>query len=146
MSAKPAPPAPVSQSNNARRTWVILGVVVLALAGLGAAIFFSIVALFKSSDVYQLALARVNANVEATALLGLPIEPGFPMGSIRVSGPSGDAQLSIPVRGSKGKGTIYLQATRQMGTWTFERIQLEIDGSDGRIDLDPFLKGKGRAV
>ncbi|MGZ5114432.1 MAG: cytochrome c oxidase assembly factor Coa1 family protein [Usitatibacter sp.] len=98
--------------------------------------FFSIVAAIKGSDVYQQALAKLNANVEATNLLGAPVEPGLPMGSVRISGPSGDAELSIPVQGSKAKGTLYSQATKEMGQWRFDRIELEVDGREGRIDLN----------
>ena len=126
MSAKRASP-----------NWVIVGVSFLALVVVGAAIFFSIIAMFRSSDVYQQALARVNANVEATRLLGAPIEPGFPMGSISVSGGSGQAQLSIPVHGPRGKGAIYLEATKRLGEWGFDHLQLKVEGEGEVIDLDP---------
>ena len=126
MSAKP-------KSTN----WVIVGVCFLALAAVIAAIFFSIIAMFRSSDVYQQALARVSANAEAGRLLGTPIEPGFPMGSISVSGGSGQAQLSIPVHGPRGKGVIYLEATQRLGAWRFDHLQLKVEGQQEIIDLDP---------
>jgi hypothetical protein len=125
-----------------QRNWAVAGVIVwLAVLGLFAAIFFSVVAAIKNSDVYNLALAKINANEEAVRLLGPPIEAGFPMGSFRLDGPSGEAALSIPVTGSKSRGTIYLEATREMGAWKFGRIELEIEGQEKRIDLNT-----GRAV
>ena len=148
MSAKPTSPAADQDAKRARRNWIIATVVaiVVALAGIGVGVFFFVVSLLKGSDVYQQALARVNASAQATQVLGLPIETGFPMGNIRISGPSGEAQLSIPVHGSKAKGTIYLEATKRMGEWRFDRILLEIDGREDRIDLDPLHGGGGTRV
>jgi hypothetical protein len=132
----------VEHFKSVQRNWAVAGVIVwLAVLGLFAAIFFSIVAAIKDSDVYQLALTKVNASEEAMRLLGPPIEAGFPMGNFRLDGPSGEAALSIPVRGNKSKGTIYLEATREMGAWRFDRIELEIEGRELRIDLNT-----GRAV
>jgi Cytochrome oxidase complex assembly protein 1 len=127
----------VEHFKRVQRNWAVAGAAVwLALLGLIAAIFFSVMAAIKGSDVYRLALANLNANFEATQILGAPVEPGFPMGSIRISGPSGEAELSIPVQGSKAKGTLYLQATKKMGQWHFDRIELEVDGHEQRIDLN----------
>lgn len=131
-----------------QRNWAIAGVVTwLALIGLAAATVFAIDAAIRGSDVYRQAVARLGASAEATRLLGPPIEPGFPMGSIRISGPSGEAELSIPVRGSHARGRIYLEATKQMGQWRFDRIELEVEGREERIDLDsgrtvPLPSGK----
>ncbi len=126
----------VEHFKRVQRKWAIAGVVVwLTLIGLAAGLYFSLAAAFKSSDVYQQAIAKVNANAEATRLLGVPISSGLPMGAISLSGPSGSAQLSIPVEGSKAKGTVYLQATKEMGRWRFDHIELEVEGREERIDL-----------
>jgi hypothetical protein len=126
----------VEHFKRVQRKWAIAGVIAwLALIGLFAALYFAIAAAFKSSDVYQQAVARLNTNAEATRVLGVPISSGMPMGIVSVSGPSGRAQLSIPVEGSKAKGTIFLLATKEMGQWRFDRIELEVEGRDGRIDL-----------
>ena len=126
----------VEHFKRVQRKWAIAGVIVwLALIGLCAALYFSIAAVFKSSDVYQQAIAKLNANSEATRVLGVPISSGLPMGIVSLSGPSGRAQLSIPVEGSKAKGTIFILATKEMGQWRFDRIELEVEGRDERIDL-----------
>jgi hypothetical protein len=57
----------------------------------------------------------------------------MPLGSIRISGPAGEAQLSIRVEGRKAKGVVHLEATKDMGLWRIERMVLEVDGE--RIDL-----------
>lgn len=126
----------VEHFKRVQRKWAIAGVIAwLALIGLVAALYFAIAAAFKSSDVYIQAVAKLNANAEATRVLGVPISPGIPMGIVSVSGPSGRAQLSIPVEGSKAKGTIFLLATKEMGRWRFDHIELEVEGRDERIDL-----------
>jgi hypothetical protein len=79
----------------------------------------------------------------------LPMNFGFPMGSIQISGPSGTAKLSIPVEGSKAKGTVYLDAVKEMGEWRFKQLQLEIEGREERIDLETGRKvpsGRGQQV
>ncbi|MGZ5765547.1 MAG: cytochrome c oxidase assembly factor Coa1 family protein, partial [Usitatibacter sp.] len=69
----------VEHFKRVQRKWAIAGVIVwLALLGACVAMFFSIVAAIKGSDVYQQALSKLNANVEATSLLGAPVEPGCP--------------------------------------------------------------------
>jgi hypothetical protein len=58
------------------------------------------------------------------------------MGNFSLNGPSGEAQFSIPVQGRKARGTLYLEATRSMGVWSYDRIELEVEGQDRRIDLN----------
>ena len=127
----------VEHFRRVQRYWAIAGAIAwLAFIGFCAAIFFSIVAAFKSSDVYKLGLEKLNNNPEAVRLLGSPIETGFPSGNFNVSGPSGEASISIPVSGPKGKGTVYIEATKSMDVWRFEHIQLQVDGHPERIDLE----------
>ena len=118
--------------------WVGLGcvgliaIVALAVWGFVALIMGSL----KQSDAYKEALAAVRADSAAVEALGEPIEPGFFLsGSVNVSGPSGDAELSIPLHGPKGKGTLYLEATKRAGRWDYSLLELAVDGTEKRIDL-----------
>lgn len=52
-----------------------------------------------------------------------------------MDGPSGHADLSIPIYGPNGKGIIYVVADKNAGVWRFETLQVEIDGQPKRIDL-----------
>lgn len=132
----------VEQFRRVQRHWAIAGVAVwLTLIIVTGGMFYGIASLLKGSDVYRGALERVNAASAATEALGAPVEGGFPMGSINISGPSGEAQLSIPVHGSRAKGTLYVEATRSMGRWQYDRMELEVEGRDERIDLN-----SGRAI
>jgi hypothetical protein len=90
----------------------------------------------KQSDAYKEALNRVRADAAAVEALGEPIEPGFLLsGSVNVSGPSGDAVLSIPLQGPKGRGTLYLEATKRAGRWEYSLLELAVDVRAERIDL-----------
>lgn len=90
----------------------------------------------KSSDVYKLALDKVVSNPEVVEALGSPIQEGFFVtGSIKVSGTSGNADLSIPISGPKGEGTIYLEASKSEGVWTFSKLSVVVKDSNRRINL-----------
>lgn len=117
--------------------WLIpvgcLGVLVLC-AGLVGVVYGIVRTSFRASEPYQVAITRAKANPEVTAALGTPLEEGaFPTGSISTSGGSGSANLSIPIRGPNGKGTVYVQAEKFAGAWEYRRIVVTVNGRE--IDL-----------
>jgi len=92
--------------------------------------------IIKSTDVCQIAMTELRANAQAVESLGTPIEIGAGVGgSYEVTGPSGSADLSIPVSGPKGSGTLYVVAKKSAGTWRFEVLELAVEGVTERIDL-----------
>jgi cytochrome oxidase complex assembly protein 1 len=112
-----------------------LGLIILACAFV-AGVFFLVMGGIRSSDVYQQALAKANANPDVVLRVGQPIKPGWMVsGSINVSGPTGDADLAIPISGPKGKGTIYAVAKKSAGEWTYSRLEVQVEGQPGRVDL-----------
>jgi hypothetical protein len=117
----------------------------LLLAGIliaGGGIVLMVVSLMKSSDAYQLGLAKAAADPDVIASIGSPIEAGmFVSGSIRTSNASGRADLSIPVKAPKGAGTVRLRAERSLGKWTLTALVFENDVTHQRIDL---LKPNGK--
>jgi hypothetical protein len=52
-----------------------------------------------------------------------------------VSGTSGQADMTVPISGPKGKGTIYFVATKFAGQWSFSKLMVEIGATGQRIDL-----------
>lgn len=127
----------VEHFKRVQRVWARwgFGLLVLGIAFL-VGLFFFISSLMKSSDPYHLAYSRLQSNTEAMEILGPPIKTGFVQGSINVSGPSGKADISFSVQGQKASGVVYLDATKDLGTWKVNRIELAIDGRPGRIDLN----------
>ena len=90
----------------------------------------------KSTDVYKAALARTKADPAVTEALGSPIKDGFLVsGNTNVNGASGESNLAIPISGPKGKGTIYVSATKSLGRWIYSGLVVEVSGTHERIDL-----------
>ena len=46
-----------------------------------------------------------------------------------------EANLSIPISGPKGKGTIYVAANKSLGRWNYSGLIVEIAKTHQRIDL-----------
>ena len=133
----PAGPRPDWLSRNWK--WVVpvgffaIGLVIGVFVGLA---FLIVETSFQHSDCYQQALARARSSPEVLGRIGQPIAPGWLVsGSINISGPSGNADISIPISGPKGKGTIYVVAKKSAGEWSFQTLEVETEGGDDRIDL-----------
>lgn len=104
-----------------------------AFAGSVALIVFGTM---KSTDVYKSALARAEAHPSVIEALGSPVKAGFLVsGNTNVNGASGEANLSIPISGPKGKGKIYVAATKSLGQWNYSGLVVEIEKNHQRIDL-----------
>jgi len=126
----------VEEFRSVQRKWALWSLAIYAAFALSvAAAVFVVFSAVKGSDVYKLAVARAQASQEVVAITGLPLSSGFPMGKIEVSGPSGKAKLSFGLEGPKGSGTVYLEATKSVGLWNFDRIVFEEAGSGRRIEL-----------
>jgi len=109
---------------------------VLLVAGFVAFLVMVIFGAMKSSDVYKDSLAKAKANSAVIDALGSPIEEGmFLSGNTNVNGASGEANLAIPISGPKGKGTVYIAATKSAGQWTYGTLVTEIEKTHERIDL-----------
>ena len=119
------------------RYWIWLLVAVLLCGGLFVlGIFSLIIGAMRGSDVAKEAVARAQSNALVAQRLGAPISEGwFVSGSINVSTGSGDADLTVPISGPKGKGTVYVKAMKTAGRWDYSLMQAAIDGSGDRIDL-----------
>ena len=90
----------------------------------------------KQSEVAKHAFASAQSNSEVIIKLGTPIVIGWLVsGSINVSAASGDADLALPVSGPKGKGQIFVIASKSGGEWSYSRIDVEIEGLPARINL-----------
>ncbi len=111
-------------------------VAIIAIVGFFGGIFFFVFSVLKYSDVYVESLAKAQGSPAVIRSLGEPIKEGFLVfGSIHVNGPSGEADIAIPIAGPKGSGTIYAVATKSVGKWHFRVLEVGVKGSEGRIDL-----------
>ena len=133
----PQPPRPHWWGRNWK--WFVptgcLGMLVL-VAGFIFIIVSIVFGAMKSSDAYKGAMAKAKADPRVMSALGSPITDGFLVGgSTNVSGTSGHADVTVPISGPKGKGTIYFVAEKFAGKWTFSKLMVEVADTGQRIDL-----------
>lgn len=153
MSSPTPPEHPTPQSASAdsnERGWLernlkwVLPVgclsIVVAIVAFAGGIVLIVMAGMRSTWAYETALERVREHPAAIEALGEPIEAGrFTSGSVSVDGSSGEADLSIPLRGSRAKGRLYVTAERVRGEWRLLALELVVDGE--RIDLLAAIEG-----
>ncbi|WP_216909296.1 cytochrome c oxidase assembly factor Coa1 family protein [Synechococcus sp. CCY 0621] len=106
------------------------------VAGFIALIVGLVFGLIKSSTPYQQALAKAQKDPVVISRLGTPINGGLLVsGSVNLSGGTGQANLAIPLQGSRGSGTLYVEARQSAGTWTYSTLTVQPDGSGEPISL-----------
>lgn len=107
---------------------IALSVAALFVAGIFAGI--------DNSEACRAAVTQAESNAVVIQQLGQPIHRGlFVSGEIKVTGPSGDADLAIPLYGPKGRGTLHAVGVKSAGIWQFRMLQLAIQGKENQIDL-----------
>ena len=118
------------------RIWLLLAAGLMVLAAVAAGgMGYVVVRSIRSSGAYQKAVEELRRHPAAGEALGEPIAEGWlPTGSVNVTGPAGEAKLAIPVRGSKGQGTLYVEAVKRADEWKMTLLQLQ-PPSGARIDL-----------
>lgn len=138
------PAQPVQQPSWWNRNWkwalpvgcLILLLPPLLLTGFIGGILAIVFGSIKSTDVYEEALARARSHPAVVEALGEPVEDRWWMsGQINTSGPSGSADIAIPLRGPKGKATVYAVASKSAGQWEYHTLEVEVEGRPERIDL-----------
>jgi hypothetical protein len=112
-----------SQRSWARGAGLAWAIGLVSAAGLG----FGLVQSMRSSEAYQLASAELKADPAMAEAFGSPLELGWPRGSIKLSGGSGEAQLDFSVSGPKAQGRAYVSATKQVGEWKVQSAQVKLD-------------------
>lgn len=116
---------------------VVIALGCLCLCGGGIVGIFSVVTgAIKSSQPYTDGLARAEASPEVAQALGEPIQSGWMVsGSINVSNDDGECDIAVPISGPEGAGTLSIKATKTDGDWTYEKMEVRVDGSGQRINL-----------
>ena len=112
-----------------------LGTMVM-FVGFFAAIFMVVMGAMRTSDAYQIAMSKARQHPAVIDALGEPMEVGwFVSGNINVNGASGEADLSVPLNGVRGSGTLYIVADKVAGEWIFERMEVALADSTERVNL-----------
>ncbi len=124
---------PVAEQKLFNRHWKRTLTIFAALAVVFMVFMFAMLA---DSDVSKLAFATAQTNSTVRQRLGGPIKRGFfTSGNIEISGPSGQADLAIPISGPAGKATLYAVAKKSADVWRFDTIEVAFDGEAKRVSL-----------
>jgi len=107
--------------------WVVIGVVA-TFALFFVSVFVLVESMFHGSEVYAAALAKAQENPCVVQKLGSPMKPDWmTSGQINETNDEGDAELSIPLRGPRGSGSLELKAKRENKVWEIQSLILEHD-------------------
>jgi Cytochrome oxidase complex assembly protein 1 len=119
--------------------WFVPAVLVflVAIAGLFVLAILSFVnGLMRSSDAYKTAIQRAEQSPMVAVKIGHPFRVGrLIAGSINLNNDSGEAELSIPISGDRGTGHILVGAKKSAGKWTFQTLEVHVDGDQDVIPL-----------
>ncbi|MEY2438703.1 MAG: hypothetical protein QOI34_88 [Verrucomicrobiota bacterium] len=111
-------------------TFIALGIA--CILGIVLIVFGAV----KSSDVYKVAFERAKSDSRVQQAIGTPIKEGwFVSGNTNVNGGSGTSDLAIPIRGPKGKATIYAVATKSTGKWKYSKLVVTFEQTADTVDL-----------
>jgi hypothetical protein len=111
-----------------------LGLIILFALFIGG-IFLGVTSMINDSDAFKGAMTEVKHNKTVLEKLGNPIETdGMTSGSISTSNNSGNCDLQIPIKGPKGKGTLFVIATKR-GNWEYQELSVFVEKTKEKIDL-----------
>lgn len=103
-----------------QRKWAISGLILIFVI---LPLFIVSISSMLKGEAYELSLSEIQSNIEITELIGSPIEPGFFVtGSVKISGPSGEASLQYSISGPKGTAEVLVHAYKKMGKWVIQEI------------------------
>jgi hypothetical protein len=121
--------------------WVLpvggcLTIILLFVFGVGAVIF-GVSNAITSSAPYEYAVEQASHHPDVIAALGENIETdGIMQGNISLENSDGGrVDISIPIKGSKGKGSVTVKGEKVDGTWHYESLYVIIKETQESINL-----------
>jgi hypothetical protein len=92
--------------------------------------------LFTGSEPYKEALSAAQSNDLLIKALGEPIEKdGIAKGNVNYKNDEGHLNLEIPLKGPKGKATLFVVADKYDEDWEYKVMELEISETGELIPL-----------
>ena len=112
-----------SGSSAAQGGVIILGM--LIVIGVVLAIVLGGALGLRNTEPYQLAFEAAQNNPAVVTALGQPVEMGWPVtGELTLSGISGTVDLSGPIKGPNGRGTLFVAGRKENGVRTFYTLSV----------------------
>ena len=146
----PNPEQPLQQPGWFSRNWKWLlpvgcFVPLMCCGVFGLGTYLTVSKVIESSPAYVEAFSKANQNPEVTAALGTPITPGFGIsGSINQKNDTGTADFNVPLKGTKGEGSMHVVGYSNGGAWVFSRIDVTVGGKT--IDVLAGEKAKQKEL
>ena len=104
-----------------------VGLLVLLVGGIVAGAYGLMVAFVTNHGVYGDAVAAAGADARVKDALGDPVEPSWLLyGTVSSDDQDGSTDLRVQLTGPKAKGWMWLEATKREGTWTRQRLEVEL--------------------
>lgn len=99
-------------------------------------IFFGLTKMMGSNDGTTQAISIINQDPNIKSKLGDNIETdGMFSGNISTSNDTGEMNISVPVKGSKGTGKAIIVAEKEFDKWSYEKIAVQIDETGEVIQI-----------
>ncbi len=107
-----------------------LGMIFIMVFFVGS-LFYGITTMFEGADPYEHAIEKINRDDEIIGLLGSPIvKDGMINGSLNWHNGDGKADMTIPISGPKGNGTLYINASSSGDNWTYHEIRVVVKDNE----------------
>ena len=138
----------IQQKNWFSRNWlwvVPVGgcttIILLVVFGISA-IFFGVSSALTSSTPYEYAIERATHNIKVIEFLGEPIETaGIMQGNISLQNDFGLVDITIPLKGPNGSGTVSVKGEKFYDEWIYEELYVLIEETNKKINLlDEFFE------
>lgn len=111
----------------------MLFIVVIVFVG---SVFVGVTGLLSDSPAYIDSMNRASTNKTLIEKIGEPIEQnGIMGGSVKYANGENSADLTIPIKGNKGKATIRVEGSGSDNNWTYTKMEVYISETDDIIDL-----------
>lgn len=111
-------------------------IIIVMLVMFAGGLFYAVTNLMEDSQAYIDSMERVQANELVIEQIGEPIEQnGMNGGNFSYNNGYGSAELTIPIKGPKGEATIRVEGGGVGENWTYEVMEVYIEGSDEIINL-----------
>ena len=111
-----------------------LSLIVLFCLFIGG-LFYGVTSMMTNSDAYKEAMNKAQHNELVIQKLGSGIEnDGMVSGNISTSDNTGNCNLEIPIKGSKGTGILFVVAHKKV-KWNFDELSVYVNSADEEINL-----------
>jgi len=145
MTSQPVFAAPGFPAAPRRNRWynnwkILVPVVLSALFLFLALVVFGFVwfvhSLFVNSYPYKVAIRSASESPAVAAQIGVPFRVGWRGGGrLDYHNYDAEAHLIIPISGPKGRGQIVVTGKAHDGRWSFQTLEVEVEGHSSPIEL-----------